>query len=168
MNITNNALSIKDMKDIINKLGWNDIFDVGLYSKLNFNNNKPKIILIQSDKCPLYGHWCMFYNNIFYDASGNKPLEIFDKYNLDKNKQDYNKLFYYFKKYNDIDYNDFDFQKSLNSQTCGHHCIVRYFYNDLDNEQYKKFIFLIKKTCGYNKFDDLIVDLCKLIINKNA
>ena len=163
MLITNKALSIKEMKQLIQLLGFNN-FDVGLYSKLNFNNNNNKMILIQSDINPLFGHWCMYYNNIFYDPSGNKPLELWKKYNLDNNKQNKDKLFNYFKKFNELDYNDFDYQKLLNSQTCGHHCLVRYYYKDLNNDQFKKFLFNIKKKYNYNNFDDLIVDVLNVIL----
>lgn len=165
MLLTNQALSIKQMKEIVNKLGWNNIFDIGLYSKMNFNNNKPKIILIQSDNNPLYGHWCMFFDNIFFDASGNKPLELWKKYKLDNIKQNADNLFNYFTKFNDIDYNNYDFQKSLLSQTCGHHSLVRYYFKDLNNEQYKNFLISIKKKYNYKNFDDLIVDVLNIILN---
>lgn len=169
MFITNNALSLKQMKELIKYLGWDDKIDVGLYSKLNFNNGKPKIILLQSDTNPLYGHYFCYIDNIFYDASANRPGELWIKYNLNNNKQNAHNLINYFTKYNQFDYNDYDYQKNKDSQTCGQHTLCRlywYFNGIKSNDDYKKFLFLIKKKYHYNKWDDLIVDMLNTIINQ--
>lgn len=168
MFITNNALSLKQMKELINYLGWNNKIDVGLYSKLNFNNGKPKIILLQSQNNPLQGHFFCYIDDIFYDPSANKPGELWIKYNLDNNYQNANNLINYFTKFNQFDYNDYDYQKNKDSQTCGHHCICRlywYFNGIKSNDDYNKFLSLIKKKYHYNKWDDLIVDMMRSIFS---
>lgn len=165
INISNRPLSLKEVKDILKYLGWFNDFEVGLYSNINWNNNKPKFILINSDNNPLIGHFVLTYDNIYWDLSGNKPLEIFSKYNLDQNRQDGLKMYNYFKNFNNIDYNPIDYQKSDKSATCAHSSIVRYYYKDLDNDKFNKFIKLIKNKFGYKNIDDLMVDLLKTIIN---
>lgn len=177
MNYNKNSLSIKDVKDIIKFLHFDKYFEpidenIGLYSKLNFNNNKSKIILTASFDNPLMGHWSMvFGDNKYFDASGNPPLKVFERFKtLLLTNQDYNKLYEYYKQFNNIDYNDFNFQRNKSSTTCGHHCIVRFYYylNGLtNNNDYKNFIIKIKNKYKYKSYDDLITDLLNLIIKEN-
>lgn len=164
MNISNRALSIKEMKDIINKLGWNNKVDISLYSNTNFNDNKMHILIITSDKNNMVGHYCMVYGNTFYDSSGRKPLQLWKDFKLDNDRQNPDNLFNYLKKFKYIDYNNYNYQSNIGSSTCGLHVICRWYYKHMTNDQYKKFLFLIKKKYNYNNFDDLIVDLAKLII----
>lgn len=169
--LNNKSLSIGEVRDIINKLNWDNL-ECGIYSKLDFNNGKDKIILITSDINNLVGHYCLLFNDkdkntiYFFDGSSNKPLEVFKKYHLDQNRQDANKLYDYLIKNNEIiDYNNFNFQKNKNSETCGHHCIARYYYKEMNNNDYIKFLKTIKRKYNYKNYDDLIVDIVNLIIN---
>ena len=170
INISNRPLSLKEVKDILKYLGWFNDFEVGLYSNINWNNNRPRFILINSDSNLLMGHFVLTYNNnndnvVYWDLSGNKPLEIFSKFHLNQNRQDGRLMYNYFKKFNNIDYNPIDYQKSDKSATCAHSCIVRYYYKDLNNDKFNKFIKIIKNRFGYKNIDDLMVDLLKAIIN---
>lgn len=170
MIITKDPLSLKQIKQLINLLGFNDNVEAGIYNQLDFNNNKNKIILLQSENNPLYGHYFTYYNDIFYDPSGNKPGELWIKYNLNNNYQDAHKLINYFTKYNQFDYNDYNYQKNKNSQTCGQYCLCRiYWYKQgiKSNDDYKKFMFKIKKKYHYKSWDDLIVDMLNTIINEH-
>lgn len=168
MLISNNPLSLKQMKEIIKFLGWNDKIDIGLYSKLDFYNGKPKIILLQSDTNPLFGHYFCYIDDVFFDASAHRPGELWLRFKLDNNRQNANNLINYFTKFNQFDYNDFDYQKNKNSNSCGPHTISRiYWYlNGIkSNDDYKKFLFLVKKKYHYNNWDDLIVDMVNCILN---
>lgn len=171
--ITKDPLSLKQIKELIKLLDFDNV-EAGIYNQLDFNNNKNKIILLQSENNPLYGHYFTYYNSnnsnypIFYDPSGNKPGELWIKYNLNNNYQNAHKLINYFTKYNQFDYNDFNYQKNKNSQCCGQGCLLRlYWYKEgiKSNDDYKKFMFKIKKKYKYKSWDDLIVDMLNTIIN---
>lgn len=167
INIDNHPLSLKEIKQLINYLGFNNL-EAGLYSKLNFNNNKNKCILLQSESQPLYGHFFCYYDDMFFDPSGNIPGELWIKYNLNNNFQNAHNLINYFNKYNQFDYNDYNYQKNSNSQTCGIHCLARiywYLQGIKSNDDYKKFLFSIKKKYHYKNWDDLIIDVMKSILN---
>ncbi len=169
MMITKDPLSLKQIKQLINLLGFDDV-EASIYNNLNFNNNMNKVCLLQSESNVLYGHYFCYYNDIFFDPSGNKPGELWIKYNLNNNYQNAHKLINYFTKYNQFDYNDYNYQKNKNSQTCGHHCLCRiYWYKQgiKSNDDYKKFMFKIKKKYHYKSWDDLIVDMLNTIINSH-
>lgn len=114
-----------------------------------------------------YGHWTMTFRN------GNN-VEHFDSYNY-KPDDEFNFIPEYFRKINDmmypqltkllhdskynIHYNNYKLQsKSDNIATCGRHCIVRYWFKDLDIDKYYQMLKYIRKKTDYT-FDEVMVCL---------
>ena len=155
--IENKSYTLRELKELAGH--YNLPIEISLFKDANFYNDNPKILLIQSDENPYEGHYVLLFNRdgttYFYDPSGTKPLEIFSKYGLDQNKQDITPFYDYLKSKN-VDYNNHNIQ-SKNSKICGLMCILRFLYNDLNTDQYYKYLKLIKQQYRIKNWDDVVI-----------
>ena len=166
--IENRSYTLGELKAILDKL--NLPVEVSLFRKTNFSNTNPKIFLIQSDKNQYIGHFCLLYfkddTAYFFDPSGTRPLEIFKKYHLDQELQDVSNFYNCLANYT-IDYNDHNYQ-TKNSQLCGIMCIVRYYFNDMDTDDFYNFIKQIKTKYGFQNMDETFLNIINTLLGRDS
>lgn len=182
----NKSLTIGEVKLLRDLL--NIDCEITTFNKINYNNNKPKVFLIQKDfkgeLMPL-GHFvCMFigtldkveaYNGAstinpenklyYFDCSdASKPLELHKKYNLSATSQPIQNFYNYIKNY-DLDYFNLKLQ-SKNSENCGISSLLRIMNKDLTNDEYKHYLIKLKKLFKFKSYDDLINNIMLLYLEK--
>jgi hypothetical protein len=115
------------------------------------------------------GHYtCLIKNEFkkqiyYYDPLGDQ-IDNYKKLSIDRlnlYKERHNSLIQCLLKSGfKIDYNNYKHQsKSPVIATCGRHCMLRCFKNDLSNEEYNKKLLLLSKKLGFNrnKYKDKLI-----------
>lgn len=163
--IKNEPLSIYQMKQLAQYLNFDDV-EIAVYNDIKtWDSNNPKIILIQSKYNPYVGHYVLIYDNVFFDFSGNKNINIFHRFNLDN--QDFHKLYDYFKKFKNSQYLNKRFQFGNNSNVCGHSVLIKLWFRNMSVDDFENMIIRLKKQYNYKNYNDLIVDMLRLICHQS-
>jgi hypothetical protein len=107
------------------------------------------------------GHYtCLIKNELnkkifYYDPLGER-IDSYKKISIDRMnlyKEKHNSLIQCLLKSGyKIDYNNFKHQsKNSNIATCGRHCMLRCFKNNLSNDEYNNKLKILSKKLGFNK-----------------
>ena len=62
-----------------------------------------------------------------------------------------------------IDYNDHNYQ-TKNSQLCGIMCIVRYYYNEMETDDFYNFVKNIKQKYGFKNMDETFINMLNTLL----
>jgi hypothetical protein len=99
----------------------------------------------------LFGHWTLLIDRggdsgyIFFDPYGRSPAKAYEKYVKGKFREGNHLLDLLDAKYEEIYVNRTPFQATNEAiQTCGRHVVMRSWFDELTNEQYKE---MIKRAC---------------------
>lgn len=173
--VKNESLNLLEIEELIKKLQFENL-TADLYKDTDFNNQTDKIILIQSDINPKIGHYILIYKNNkgtinYFDPSGTKPLEIWEKYKLNTEYQDPDKLYEFLKTTKKITYNENNYQNTK-SVICGIMCLVRYYFKNLTNTAFKtnfrnlkkKFIEINKNIKRADQIDYTFIEIMKTLL----
>jgi hypothetical protein len=161
---TASPLSLIEVKELLEP-GINVIpyETISTYTNIDelLGDNKCAIILHQIRR--KNGHWvAVFARNDalhYFDSYGNKPDQIIPKEEeLHENFGDLTKLMIE-SPYKRICYNKYPFQEiSPEINTCGPHCIMRLYFRELGDFNYKKLLDNLLEETDTNDYDDLVVN----------
>jgi hypothetical protein len=159
-------LSGKEIKDFIPHCSIITYPDLYQYDNLEslFQNKNTDCIIILYETNHNYGHWTMLIDKpdriTFFDSYNNQPDEQFSF--IPKNFKLENDMIYGYliqlllNSDKEIHYNNYKLQsKSKNISTCGRHCIVRYMYKYLDDDDYYDMLNFVSSKSGFS-FDEIV------------